>query len=238
MLGFLELQEQLRQLLRSRIEQGELTGMMLAEKTGFRQAHISNFLNYKRGLSFDAIDRILAAEDLSILDLVPADEINSRASIPPPAEDEYANILLVPPQRAFQPQVHAREVLEVLKFKQAFLRRMKAEPARQRASWLRFVMMKPSRACCEAMAPRLSSGCTVLLDRHYNSLDAYRKTEKTMYAIRAGSDTVVRYAHREDGMLVLEPESRGARTRVLHIPDDLTAEDLIVGRVAYISMET
>ncbi|ABF43372.1 hypothetical protein Acid345_4372 [Candidatus Koribacter versatilis Ellin345] len=238
MLGFLELQEQLRRLLRSRIDQGELTGMMLAEKTGFRQAHISNFLNHKRGLSFDAVDRILAAEDLSVLDLVPADDINSRASIPPPPEDEYANILLVSPQRAFQPQVHAREVLEVLKFKQTFLRRMKAEPSRQRATWLRFVMMKTSRACTEAMSPRVGPGCTVLLDRHYNSLTAYRKGEKTMYAIRVGGDTIVRYAHRDDDMLVLEPESRDARTRILHIPSDLTAEDLIVGRVAYVSMET
>ncbi len=238
MLRFFNLQDNLRRLLWSRIEQGELTGLMLAEKTGFRQAHISNFLNRKRGLSFGAIDRILDAEDLSVMDLVPADEINSRASIPPPAEDEYANILLVAPPRAWHPQIHNRDVDEVLKFKQSFLKRMKAEPSRRRAAWLRFVMIKPDRACCEAMAPRLAPGCTVLLDRHCNSLAPYRKGEKTMYAIRVGSETVVRYAHVEHQTLVLEPESRDARTRLLDVPAHLAPEDLIAGRVAHISTET
>src|SRR5215470_5229582 len=43
--------ENLRRVLWARIEAGELTGLRLAEQTGFKQAHISNFLNRKRGLS-------------------------------------------------------------------------------------------------------------------------------------------------------------------------------------------
>jgi hypothetical protein len=48
---FKVLQENLRKTLWHRIEEEGLTGLRLAEQTGFKQAHISNFLNRKRGLS-------------------------------------------------------------------------------------------------------------------------------------------------------------------------------------------
>src|SRR5581483_2898280 len=121
MLRFSHLQDGLRKLLLDRIDSGDLTGMALAKKTGFRQAHISNFLNRKRGLSLDGMDRVLDVEDLSVLDLVPPAEINARASIPPPREDDYANIFLVDPSNSARPQLQARDVVEVLKFKQSFL---------------------------------------------------------------------------------------------------------------------
>src|SRR5438445_117585 len=44
---FRALQENLRKQLWERIEEGDLTGLRLAEQTGFKQAHISNFLNRK-----------------------------------------------------------------------------------------------------------------------------------------------------------------------------------------------
>jgi hypothetical protein len=40
---FRTLQENLRRALWQRIDGGELTGLRLAEQTGFKQAHISNF---------------------------------------------------------------------------------------------------------------------------------------------------------------------------------------------------
>ena len=54
-------------------------------------------------------------------------------------------------------------------------------------------MMKPSRACCEAMSPRLGPGCVVLIDRHYNSLSPYRRNDQTMYAVANGDEAVIRY---------------------------------------------
>ena len=237
MLYFSQLQDALRKLLSERIESGELTGMALAEKTGFRQAHISNFLNRKRGLSLEGMDRVLKVEELSVLDLVPAEEINERASIPPPREDEYANILLVDPQHAGRPQEHARDVLEVLKFKQTFLKKMRAEMVGDREKWLRFVMIRPNRLDCDAMGPRLAPGCTVLIDRHYNAFEQYRRGEKTMYAVRNGSETVVRYVTLEDKTLVLRPEHPMAQIKLLHVPQGEEPNDLILGRVAFVSME-
>lgn len=238
MLKFHDLQDALRKLLWERIDSGELTGMSLAEKTGFRQAHISNFLNRRRGLSLHAMDRVLTAEELSILDLIPADKINQRASIPPPREDEYANILLVDPRQAMSPQVFAGDVLEVIKFKESLLRRLRADATPDRELWVRFLMMRPTRDDCEAMHPRMAPGCTVLIDRHYNSLAPYRRREHTMFAVRYGDEVIIRYASMEGESLALQGQTHTSRLKMLHVPIEAQASDLILGRVAYVSMET
>ena len=75
------LQDNLRKILWERIEAGELTGLHLAQQTGFKQAHISNFLNRKRGLSLEGMDKVLAVQHLSVLDLLDPAEVNKRASI-------------------------------------------------------------------------------------------------------------------------------------------------------------
>ena len=103
---FKALQENLRKLIRGRIEEGDLTGLKLAHQTGFQQAHISNFLNRKRGLSLEGMDKVLNVQHLSVLDLLDAAEINKRASIAPPSADEFENIRLVDgPIAAMQPLV-------------------------------------------------------------------------------------------------------------------------------------
>ena len=91
---FRRLQDNLREVLLDRIEEGDLTGLRLARQTGFRQAHISNFLNKKRGLSLEGMDKVLSVQHLSVLDLLDPAEINKRASIFPPSDDEFQNIVV------------------------------------------------------------------------------------------------------------------------------------------------
>src|SRR5262244_1208519 len=92
---FRAVQENLRRTLWQRINDGELTGLRLAEQTGFKQAHISNFLNRKRGLSLEGMDKVLSVQHLSVLDLLDPVEVNKRASILAPSADEFENVLLV-----------------------------------------------------------------------------------------------------------------------------------------------
>ena len=60
-MNFADLHELLRLELLRRINAGTLTGTRLAQQTGFQQAHISNFLNRKRALSMEGLDRVLAS---------------------------------------------------------------------------------------------------------------------------------------------------------------------------------
>src|SRR5690242_10600602 len=113
---FRTLQENLRRTLWDRIEQGGLTGLRLAEQTGFQQAHISNFLNRKRGLSLEGMDKVLNVQHLSVLDLLDPHEVNKRASIVPPAEDEFDNVLMVEGRiAASEPLLMSMNVKEILK---------------------------------------------------------------------------------------------------------------------------
>src|SRR6476646_2925883 len=91
---FKALQDNLRKILWDRIQAGELTGLRLAQQTGFKQAHVSNFLNRKRGFSIEGMDKVLQVQHLSVLDLLDPSEINKRASVLPPSQGEFEDVLL------------------------------------------------------------------------------------------------------------------------------------------------
>src|SRR5215467_13856310 len=139
---FKVLQENLRKILLDRIEAGELTGLRLAQQTGFKQAHISNFLNRKRGLSLEGMDKVLQVQHLSVLDLLDPSEVNKRASILPPSGDEFENLVLTDLSvAATQPLITAMHVKEIFKFRKTFLRKLRAESEADRSSWQRFVLI-------------------------------------------------------------------------------------------------
>ena len=181
---FKVLQENLRKILWQRIEAGELTGLRLARQTGFKQAHISNFLNRKRGLSLEGMDKVLHVQHLSVLGLLDPAEINKRASILPPSADDFENIVLADASvAATEPLIANMHVKDILKFKKSFLHRIRPDPEGDRSAWQRFVLIKLDARETLAMQPRLQPGATLLIDRHYNSLRPYRKGELNMYAV-------------------------------------------------------
>jgi peptidase S24-like protein len=232
-------QENLRKVLWKRIDAGEFTGTKLADQTGFKQAHISNFLNRKRQLSIAGFDKILAVQKLSVLDLLDPNEVSKRATIFPPSDDEFENVAVVEPQiAAEEPLVQAMNVKDVLKFKKAFLERLQAESERSRADWQRFVLLKVDAHEGMSMYPRLLPGSTVLLDRHYNSLKPYREGERNMYAVRAGGGCVIKYVELLGHNLVLRPHNEAYPISVVPIEEGKRYVDYIVGRVCHVANET
>jgi len=65
-----DLHERIRQHVLATIKSGVITGTALAERIGVQQAHISNFLAGRRGLSIEAMDAILDALGLNVEQLV------------------------------------------------------------------------------------------------------------------------------------------------------------------------
>jgi phage repressor protein C with HTH and peptisase S24 domain len=236
---FRKLQERLRQLLLASIAAGDLTGMQVAQMAGFQQAHISNFLNRKRALSMDAMDRVLGALRLSVMDLLDPDEVGKRATIIPPSEDEFENVLLVEGAvAAGEPVITSEAVREILKFKKTFLRRLRPEPANSRDDWRRFVLVKVDAHDGMSMYPRLLPGSTLLVDRHYNSLKPYRKHEQNMYAVRVEGGCTVKYVELANNNLVLRPHNQAYPVTVLPMEEGKRFCDYIVGRVCYVGIET
>src|ERR1700745_1028508 len=127
---FKALQENLRKTIRGRIEEGDLTGLKLAQQTGFQQRQSSTCLNSKRSLSLEGMDKVLQVQHLSVLDLLDPAEINKRASILPPSEDEFENVLVVDGAiAAGEPLITNENVSGILKFRKSFLRRLRPDPA-------------------------------------------------------------------------------------------------------------
>ncbi|HYH00078.1 MAG TPA: XRE family transcriptional regulator [Terriglobales bacterium] len=236
---FRTLQENLRKQIWARIEAGQLTGLRLAHQTGFQQAHISNFLNGKRGLSLEGMDNVLATLHISVLDLLDPGEINKRASIPPPSDDSFDNVLLVEGAiAAGEPLVTSENVKDILKFKKTFLKRLRPEMQTPRDDWQRFVLVKVDARDGMSMYPRLLPGATVLIDRHYNSLRPYHKNEQNMYAVRKDGGATVKYVELAGNNLILRPHNQAYPVDVIPVETGKTFADYIVGRVCHVAIET
>ena len=235
---FRQLQEMLRRELLERIDQGELTALGLARQTEFAQPHITNFLNRKRLLSVEAMDRVLAARRMSVLDLLDPDEVNKRASIIPPSEGDFENVLLVEGTiAAGEPIITNEDVKDILKFKKSFLRRLRPSENSRRDRWRRFVLIKVDAHDGMSMYPRLLPRATVLIDRHYTSLEPYRKQEPNMYAVRHNGGATVKYVELAENNLILRPHNQSYPITVIAIEEGKTFSDYIIGRVCHVAIE-
>jgi hypothetical protein len=236
---FKVLQDRLRDVLWERIESGELTGLHLAQQTGFKQAHISNFLNKKRGLSLEGMDKVLQVQHISVLDLLDPAEVNKRASVVPPSGDEFENVVLTDASiAATHPLITAMHVKEILKFKKTFLRRLRAETEGNRSAWQRFVLIKINAHEALSMSPRLMPGAILLLDRHYNALTPYRKGEFNMYSVLKNETCAVRYVEEAGNSLILRPHNQASPIEVVTIAQGKSAGDYLIGRVCHVCLET
>ena len=236
---FRHLQENLRQIMRQRVKTGALTGLKLSQQTGFQQAHISNFLNSKRSLSLEGMDKVLEVQKLSVLDLLDPKEVNKRASILPPSEGEFENVVLTDGTiAAGEPLITSERVQDILKFKKSFLKRLRPAAEGMRDGWQRFVLVKVDARDGMSMYPRLLPGAMVLIDRHYNSLAPYKKGEPNMYAVRKDGGCTVKYVEVDGENLVLRPHNQAYPVSVIDVEEGKTVSDYIVGRVCHVSIET
>jgi hypothetical protein len=216
-----------------------LTGLRLARDTGFKQAHISNFLNRKRGLSVEGMDKVLNVQRLFVLDLLDPGEINKRASITPPSQDDFENVLLVDGSvAARQPVIMSMKVKDIMKLKKTFLRKLRPEIEGDREHWERFVIIRADGREGMSMYPRLLPGATILLDRHYNSLKPYRKGESNMYAVARNGTCTVKYVEVAGNHMVLRPHNTAYPVEVMAMAPGKKVHDYLIGRVCYVAIET
>src|SRR5215472_11495489 len=210
-----ELQDQLRVHIRSRIGRRELTGIRLARAAGFPQGHLSNFLNARRGLSLESMDRLLETLGIGVLDLVDDREIQKRAALPAAAEG-VETVAMVSPQHAALARFAPHQILEMRSFNQSFLRRLKAHFVEDRSDWVRFIVLRMKVKQSPFFAYR-SSSAAVLVDRHYSSLQPYRRFHPNLYVVRMRAGCTIGYVSIFDDHLVLRPRDPALEVQALHI---------------------
>lgn len=238
-MSFVALQENLRKEVRKRIDAGELTGVELARRTSFTQAHISNFLNRKRGLKLSALDRMLKALGLSVYDLLNPHELARFAAVPAGTEADYLDVPVVDGAAAAASEVIvANQVQELVKLRRALLNRLRADPATPgRKSWTRFVLIRLDAKDAAALAPRFAAGTLLLVDRHCNALRPARREEHNLYAVRRGDACLVRYVESSGAFLILRPHNPESPAEVLPLPEGESPANCIVGRIAHAEVE-
>jgi hypothetical protein len=237
-MNFQDLHELLRVELLRRIERGTLTGSRLAQQAGFQQAHISNFLNRKRALSLEGLDRVLASQNLTIDQILPLDLTASQSPLPPPTSDPIEIVPVVSPSAAMdEARISAAAVIETIQVSASRLQDNRARPSTKHAHWQRFLAIRADTQQSAAMDPLVSPGAIAVLDRHYNSLAPYRAHQPTLYAVRCGAALLLRFVDFDEGRLILRPYSRDFPVQLLPLATHETPADYIVGRVCLVFSE-
>ncbi|WP_263366944.1 helix-turn-helix domain-containing protein [Edaphobacter bradus] len=234
-MNFQDLHELLRLELQRRIERGLLTGSRLASQAGFQQAHISNFLNRKRALSLEGLDRVLTSQNLTIEQILPI-VLEAGAS-----QREAEPVEAVPVVSASTAMDDARiagaVVIETVPVIGARLRENRAKPAPRRTQWERFVAVRVDAQQAAAMAPVLAVGALAVIDRHYNSLAPYRASQPNIYAVRSGSMLMLRYVDFDERHLILRPFLREFPVQLIGLREGESPADYVVGRVCMVVAE-
>lgn len=234
-MNFQDLHELLRLELQRRIERGSLTGSRLAHQAGFQQAHISNFLNRKRSLSLEGLDRVLASQNLTIDQILPLD---LAASAPPQIKEPVDIIPVVSPSAAMDDaRIAESAILETIQVSASRLHDNRARVSTKRSNWQRFLAIRADAQQSAAMEPLLVAGTIAVLDRHYNSLAPYRAHQPTLYAVRCGAALLLRFVDFDKGCLILRPYSRGFPVQLLPLASHESPADYIVGRVCLVFSE-
>ncbi|MGH9596620.1 MAG: hypothetical protein ACRD3K_07470 [Edaphobacter sp.] len=239
-MNFQDLHELLRIELLRRIERGTLTRSRLAQQAGFQQAHISNFLNRKRALSLEGLDRVLVSQNLTIDQILPLEIQALAATQPAPVHhrDPTEIVPVVSPSAAMdEARIPTSSIIETIQVSASRLHDNRARPSTGHAHWQRFLAIRADTQQSAAMDPLISPGAIAVIDRHYNSLAPYRAHQPTLYAVRSGPALLLRFVDFNEGRLILRPWSRDFPVQLLPLATHETPSDYIVGRVCLVFSE-
>jgi hypothetical protein len=210
-----------------------------------RRAHISNFLNRRRSLSLDGLDRVLAAQNLSVDDLMPHSGMPLEISGSAAADGRNAGgreaaepVPVVAHSTAMEDAVvRAGSVIEMVYISTSRMAASRARPSARTAHWQRFVAIRADAPQASAMDPMIAADAIVVIDRHYNSPAPYRAQQRTLYAVRSGSGLMLRFLEFDDARLVLRPLSLEFPVQVIAVGENESPGDYVVGRVSLIFSE-
>ena len=233
-MNFTQMHERLRLELLRRIQRGTLSVSLLARQTGFGQSHLSNFLHSRRQLSLDALDRVLAAQHMAAVDLLPATYQSETLSVD---EGGSAVPIVSHATAMFEPFIRPSAVQSMLHLPAGQLQSIRGKGSNPRRAWQRFVAVRVLAFDTLPMEPLLLPDAIALIDRHYNALTPYRPNRPNLYAVRQGVHMTLRYVHYVSNRLVLRPHNIAFPVDLIEVDPGQSPGELIVGRIALIQNE-
>ena len=233
-MNFAQLHEALRLELLRRIERRTLSGKSLAWRTGFKQAHISNFLNGRRLLSMRAMDVVLGSLNMTVADLM-AGGIGTQTPSRKNTEGARDTVQLVSQSSAIHdPHIAAHDVLTEVPLVRGTLDNVRSRASASRREWQRFVAIRVTVAQAAEMQPILHPHAIVIIDRHYTSAKNYHAESPNLYAVSTGDRLALRYVSVKANKLILRVYSFSQPAELVEPEEGRPAADLVVGRVCHI----
>jgi hypothetical protein len=180
------------------------------------------------------MDRILAAQHLTVADLLPSVQRPERLS----GSDGVCAVPVVSHAVAlFEPVIRPTVIQSLLHLPAAALESVHSRASGARRAWERFVAVRVAAADAPPMEPLLLPEAIALIDRHYNSLLPYRPDRANLYAVRQGSHLTFRYVDFIASRLVLRPHNLAFPVSVIEVDPGESPSELLAGRVALILNE-
>ena len=236
-LSLLDFEKKLRAHIRARIERREFTGLTLSRQAGFQQAHLSNFLNSRRGLSLESMDRLLDALQIGVLDPLDGEEVQ-RHLIPPNERAGWQSVALISVEHVALPRFTTEQIVGTVGFRRSFLGRLRASDVCHRGDWLRFVSVELDRNAVRGVFPRCAIRANLLLDRHYTSLNPYRRRQPNLYAVVLNRRCTMAYVTKAGDHLVFRSPNPELPLELVRISRTGSYSQYIMGRVCHATIET
>jgi transcriptional regulator with XRE-family HTH domain len=233
-MNFTQLQERLRLELLRRIDRGTVNGALLARQTGFQPSHISNFLRRRRTLSLNGLDRLLAAQMLTVSDLLALEDTPSGPRDAASGIAHTAVPVVTPSAAVHDAAPPVSSTLDFVQLPLGILEKMRSRRATSRRGWSRFVSVRVTRQQAAGMQPLLPPDTIAVIDRHYNSPVPYEPPQPSAFAVRVGNALQIRLAEFENNRLILRPVELDYPIQLLALGPHEMPSDLIVGRVCLI----
>lgn len=137
---FTDLRDALRAHLKAQIAEGATTGLAIAAAADVRQAHVSNFLNGKRGLSFEMADRLLEIAGLEGEDLIAEELVTPRKPFELVKLKSVIAVPIVEPLEAMRPRPQQRHVKDSILVPHHVLETVRSDDRRSR--WTRLIALR------------------------------------------------------------------------------------------------
>jgi hypothetical protein len=204
----------------------------LAHQVGCTAAHISNFLNRRRRLSIDTLDKVLKTQFLAMEDLMLDGRYSQLTDGRAGTGMGLESVPLVEPWiAAFSARVPSAAILDVVKVESKFLGDLRDRCSAERRRWDRFVAIQMWEEEAALMQPLLPASAIVLIDRHYNSTFRYAPGRNTVYAVRVSNRLRFRYVTLLDRQLVMHAHNPAHVPELVALSQERSSADTLVGRV-------
>lgn len=227
-MNFTQMHERLRVEMRRRIQRGSLSVSLISRQTGFGKSHVSNFLHARGQLSLAAMDRMLAAQQMTVEDLL---QVEAKDSEFWKLDEDVAVPVVSHHSALFEPFIRPNAVQMLIHPPKGALDSIRSRAVASRRSWQRFVAIRIAHADALPMDPVLFPEAFAVIDRHYNSLIPYRPTRPNLYAVRDGGHLTLRYADFVSTRLVLRPLNMAFPVALIEIGPEASPGEFIAGRV-------